>query len=338
MRFLLHTVSAIFFASFVVTAALAQETEKPVLTVYTTSQFASEQGAGPKAELAFEETCECDLQLIAIGDAAGILDRLQSESDSSPADVILGIDNALVIQAQNTGLIAEHEVDMSKLNLPLAWDNQRFLPVDFGFFAFVYDNLRTPNPPKSFEQLLEADDALKIVIQDPQTSTTGLGFLLWVKALYGENAAATWSKLAPKIHAVTKDQTEAYRMFLEREADMVLSYTTTPAFHMIVENKSNYQATPFKDGHGMQIEVAAVLKSAKDPILANQFMQFLASETFQALIPTHSWMYPVIFPADGLPPEFRNLVRPVKSLMIDAQGIADNKADWIDELNQGLGR
>ncbi len=318
--------------------AWSQETEKPVLTVYATSSFVAENGVGPKAEVLFEETCECDLQLIEAGDANGILDRMRSEGDNSPADIILGIDNALVVQAQNTGLIAEHEVDMTRLNLPLVWDNQRFLPYDFGFFAFIYDNLRTPNPPKSFEQLLGADDSLKIVIQDPQTSSSGLGFLLWVKALYGENAAASWSKLAPKIHAVTKDWSEAYRMFLEREADMVLSYTTSPAFHMIVEKESKYQATPFKEGHGMQIEVAAILKSAKDPVLANLFMQFLAGESFQALIPTNNWMYPVLFPEEGLPAVFRNLVRPVKSLMVDPQGIADNKADWIDEFNQGLNR
>ncbi len=338
MVFLLRFSCAFVLIALSSITALAQETETPVLTVYTTNAFVAETGPGPQAEIAFEETCECDLQFVSVGDAASLLSRLQSEGDSSPADIILGIDNSLVVQMQNTGLIAEHEVDLEKLNLPTEWNNQKFLPYDFGFFAFIYDNLRTPSPPKSFEQLLEADDSLKIVIQDPRTSTTGLGFLLWVKALYGENAAASWSKLAPKIHAVTRDWSEAYRMFLEREADMVLSYTTSPAFHMVTENESKYQATPFKEGHGMQIEVAAVLKNANEPLLANQFMQFIASEPFQALIPTSNWMYPVLFPAEGLPTEFRNLVRPVKSLMIDPQGIADNKADWIDEFNQGLNR
>jgi len=118
----------------------------------------------------------------------------------------------------------------------------------------------------------------------------------------------------------------------------VLSYTTSPAYHMIIENEAKYQAAPFKEGHGMQIEVAAILKNAPNPELADRFMQFVASEPFQSLIPTGNWMYPVLFPKEGLPAEFRNLVRPVKSLMIDAQGIADNKSDWIDEFNQGLSK
>ncbi len=320
-------------------SALAQETpvpEKQVLTVYTYDSFASEWGPGPKVELAFELECECDLNFVAVDSSTGILSRIQLEGEGSPADVVLGLDNSLVIEAQNTGLITEHLVDMTTLDLPIDWENQNFLPFDFGFFAFVYDTTRTLQPPTSFEELLEADDSLKIVIQNPRSSTTGLGFLLWVKALYGDAAEVVWHKLAPRVLTVTKGWSEAYGMFLQGEADMVLSYTTSPAYHMIVENEEKYQAANFSEGHGMQIEMAAVLKNAPNPELAQRFMRFVASEPFQSLIPTGNWMYPVLFPKEGLPAEFSGLVQPVKSLLIDSQGIADNKSDWIDEFNQAL--
>ena len=310
--------------------------DKPVLTVYTYDSFASEWGPGPKVETAFEEQCECDLNFVAVDSSTGLLSRIQLEGENSPADVVLGMDNSLVIEAQNTGLIAAHEVDLTKLDLPFEWKNQNFLPFDFGFFAFIYDSSKISNPPNSFEKLLADETDLKIVIQDPRSSTTGLGFLLWIKSLYGEDAAEIWTRLAPKVLTVTKGWSEAYGMFLDGEADMVLSYTTSPAYHMIVENEQRYKAIGFPEGHGIQIEVAAVLKNAPNRALAQQFMQFVASEPFQTLIPTGNWMYPVIFPKEGLPPEFRDLVRPVKTLMIDPQGIADNKADWIDEFNQAL--
>ena len=315
---------------------LVQAQDKPVLTVYTYDSFASEWGPGPKVEAAFEEQCECDLNFVAVDSSTGILSRIQLEGESSPADVVLGMDNSLVIEAQNTGLITAHEVDLSKLDLPFEWGNQNFLPFDFGFFAFIYDTARISDPPNSFEKLLADETDLKIVIQDPRSSTTGLGFLLWVKALYGEDTAQAWTRLAPKVLTVTKGWSEAYGMFLDGEADMVLSYTTSPAYHMIVENEQRYKAIGFPEGHGIQIEVAAIMKNAPNRELAQQFMQFIASEPFQILIPTGNWMYPVIFPKEGLPPEFRDLVRPVKTLMIDPQGIADNKADWIDEFNQAL--
>ena len=37
------------------------------------------------------------------------------------------------------------------------------------------------------DELLNITDA-RIVIQDPRTSTPGLGLLTWMKILYGENA------------------------------------------------------------------------------------------------------------------------------------------------------
>ena len=51
-----------------------------------------------------------------------------------------------------------------------------------------------PDPPKSFEDLIASD--LSIVIQDPRSSTPGLGLLLWVKAAYGDRAPEIWKGLA----------------------------------------------------------------------------------------------------------------------------------------------
>lgn len=312
------------------------ETGPPVLTVYTYDSFASEWGPGPKIEEAFEASCECDLSFVTVDGSTGILSRVQLEGESSPADIVLGIDNNQVVEAMNTGLIAPHEVDASSLELPGGWDNPHFLPFDFGFFAFIYDSERMETPPDSFEALLAADEDLRIVIQDPRSSTTGLGLLLWVKALYGDQAAEKWKLLAPRILTVTKGWSEAYGMFLEGEADMVLSYTTSPAYHQIVEQETRYRAAPFAEGHGMQIEVAGLLKNAPNPDLARQFLGFMLSPEFQSLIPTGNWMYPVVFPEEGLPEAFGNLVQPTRSLVIDAQGVTDNRLDWIDEFNQAM--
>ena len=327
------------FWFFTASLSFAQTTtEEPAkLTVYTYDTFASEWGPGPKVEEAFELECECDLSFVTVENSTQILSQIQQQGESATADVILGLDNGLVIEAQNTGLIAPHQIDFATLDLPVAWDNQNFLPFDFGFFAFIFDTYRTPNPPASFEELLTTDDSYKIVIQNPHTSTIGLGLVLWVKALYGDQAGEVWNALSNKVVAVTDSWSEAYGLFLAGDADLVLSYTTSPAYHMIVEDEAKYQAMRFSEGHGMQIEVAAVLKNAPNPELAHQFMQFIASDTFQQLIPTGNWMYPIIFPKQGLPAEFGDLVQPSKSLLIDAQGIADNKSDWIDEFNQAIG-
>jgi ABC-type thiamine transport system substrate-binding protein len=48
-------------------------------------------------------------------------------------------------------------------------------------------------------------------------------------------AGEIWEALADNIVTVTPGWSEAYGLFLEGEADMVLSYTTSPAYHLIAE-------------------------------------------------------------------------------------------------------
>jgi thiamine transport system substrate-binding protein len=127
-------------------------------------------------------------------------------------------------------------------------------------------------------------------------------------------------------------------MFLEGEADMVLSYTTSPAYHIIAEEDATKSAASFSEGHYMQIEVAGKLKSADQPELADKFLDFMASNEFQSIIPTTNWMYPAKFPQEGLPKGFETLITPVDSLIAsakDAEEIRDTAlSEWLTALSQ----
>ncbi|WP_424946957.1 thiamine ABC transporter substrate binding subunit [Candidatus Spongiihabitans sp.] len=331
---LLPLFSATVFLAAAANVCLAGE--RPVLNVYTYDSFAAKWGAGPKIKQAFEAQCHCELNYVAVDSSTGILSRVQLEGAESRADVVLGLDNGLMVDAQKTGLLSPHNVFLTNLDLPFAWDDPTFLPFDYGYFAFIYNSDKLSQPPTSFQQLVDARDSLKILIQDPRSSTPGLGLVLWVKALYGDGAAAVWRQLSGKILTVTKGWSEAYGLFLDGEADLVLSYTTSPAYHLIAQGQQQYRAAAFSEGHGVQIEVAAQLKNAPNPALAQQFMDFILSDGFQSVIPTGQWMYPVKNIAGGLPPAFDQLVKPAASLMIDPRRIAENKAAWVDEFSQAL--
>lgn len=162
--------------------------------------------------------------------------------------MVLGLDNNLIEEAKNTGLLAESRVDTGKLTVPGGWSDSTFVPYDYGYFAFVYNKDSLANPPKSLKDLVENRQDIKVIYQDPRTSTPGQGLLLWMKAVYGDKAADAWQKLAKHTVTVTKGWSEAYSMFLEGEADMVLSYTTSPAYHLIAENDSKYAAADFSEG------------------------------------------------------------------------------------------
>ena len=266
---------------------------KPVLTVYTYDSFAADWGPGPVVKKAFEADCNCELKLVALEDGVSLLNRLRMEGKNSKADVVLGLDNNLLDAASKTGLFAKSGVAADAVNVPGGWNNDTFVPFDYGYFAFVYDKNKLKNPPQSLKELVESDQNWRVIYQDPRTSTPGLGLLLWMQKVYGDDAPQAWQKLAKKTVTVTKGWSEAYGLFLKGESDLVLSYTTSPAYHILEEKKDNYAAANFSEGHYLQVEVAARTAASKQPELAQKFLQFMVSPAFQNAIPTGNWMYPV---------------------------------------------
>ncbi|WP_420857913.1 thiamine ABC transporter substrate binding subunit [Marivivens marinus] len=316
--------------SLLASAAMA---DTPVLTVYTYDSFTSEWGPGPAVEAAFEETCGCDLQFVGTGDGAALLSRLRLEGTRTEADIVLGLDTSLLAAATDSRLFAPHSVE-ADFDLPIDWTDETFVPFDWGWFAFVGN--AGAEAPTSLRALADSD--LKIVIQDPRSSTPGLGLLMWVKAAYGEEAAALWADLADNIVTVTPGWSEAYGMFLEGEADAVLSYTTSPAYHLIAEEDGSKVAWPFAEGHYMQIEVAAKLAGTDQRDLADQFLAFMVSDGFQSVIPTTNWMYPAKLPAEGLPQGFETLIQPEQSLLLEATEAEALRAEAIEEWRAALSR
>ncbi len=318
-----------------VAAALAMATpamaQTPVLTVLTYDSFTSEWGPGPAIEAAFEETCGCDLQFVGAGDGAALLARLQLEGPRTDADIVLGLDTNLTAAARETGLFAPHGIT-ADLDLPVVWDDTDFMPFDWGYFAFVGN--AGAAAPTSLQALADSD--IKIVIQDPRSSTPGLGLLMWVQAAYGDEAGALWADLADNIVTVTPGWSEAYGLFLEGEADAVLSYTTSPAYHLIAEDDDSKVAWAFDEGHYMQVEVAGKVAGTDQPELADQFMAFMVSDGFQSIIPTTNWMYPAVTPSGGLPDGFDTLITPTKSLLFSPQEALAIRASALDAWRTAL--
>lgn len=300
---------------------------KPVLTVYTYDSFSADWGPGPAVKKAFEADCNCELKYVALEDGVSLLNRLRMEGKNSKADVVLGLDNNLLEAATQTHLFAKSGVQTEALTVPGGWKNDTFVPFDYGYFAFVYDKNKLKNPPKSLRDLVESPNKWRVIYEDPRTSTPGLGLLLWMQKVYGDKAPEAWQKLAAKTVTVTKGWSEAYGLFLKGESDLVLSYTTSPAYHIIEEKKENYAAADFAEGHYLQVEVAARTAASKQPALAEQFLKFMVSPGFQKAIPTGNWMYPVT--QVELPEAFSSLVKPTTTLEYTPHQVATERQGWI---------
>jgi thiamine transport system substrate-binding protein len=321
MKFFYITLSFLLLATFV-------KAEK--LTIYTYDSFASEWGPGPIIKKKFEEIYQIDLELVAVDSAATLLNKVILGGSNTKADIVLGLDMNLFESAKESELFDKHSLTNlnNKLNLPISWESELFVPYNFGYFAFVYNNKNLKNPPRSMDELINSTDA-KIVIQDPRTSTPGLGLLTWMKALYADKAHSNWSKLNKKIIAVTKGWTDAYyNFFMSGEADIVLSYTSSPAAHIMFENNYDISASTFEEGNYISVEFAGILKSSKNKEMANNFLNFMISDDFQSVIPSTNIMYPVT--NIDLPDAYNELDIP-KPLQLEPKNIYDNKKEWIKE-------
>ncbi|HVL20732.1 MAG TPA: thiamine ABC transporter substrate-binding protein, partial [Amaricoccus sp.] len=138
--------------------AVAQE--RPELVIYTYESFVSEWGPGPAIAENFEAICDCTVRFVGAGDGAALIGRLKLEGDRTPADIVLGLDTNLTAQAKADGLVVPHGIEGPALALPIAWEDDTFLPYDWGYFAFVYDREAMPEPPGSFEELIASEASI----------------------------------------------------------------------------------------------------------------------------------------------------------------------------------
>jgi thiamine transport system substrate-binding protein len=341
--FLFRTFSAIAQIGTLLLTCLTATTSlaaTQTLTVYTYDSFTAEWGPGPIIKKAFEAKCgDCTVDFVPLDSSASILNRIQLEGETPKADIVLGLDTNLMAIAEDTGLLAPSGVETKDLNLPITWESTVFVPYDFGYFAFVYDTEAIDSPPTSFDDLIAAPDDVKIIIQDPRTSTPGLGLLLWMKSVYGDKAAEKWAALQPRILTVTKGWSEAYfSLFLNGEAPMVLSYSTSPGYHMAVDETERYQAAAFDEGHYLQIEVAALLKSSDNQQLGKEFLTFLHSSEAQNAIPLGNVMYPVTDIGSDMPPAFDKLIKPSRVLLFSPEEVRDQRRNWVDEWLEASSR
>ena len=300
------------------------------LTIYTYDSFTAEWGPGPAIEKAFEAVCDCDVRFVALGDGVAILNRLRIEGERTKADIVLGLDTNLMAEARATGLLVPHQVSLKALRLPVKWEDDIFVPYDWAHFAVIYDSERIKTPPTSLKALVEGPAEEKIVIQDPRTSTPGLGLLLWMKAVYGEKAGEAWKRLKRRVLTVTPGWSASYGLFTKGEVPMVFSYITSPAYHMIEEKTDRYRAAIFAEGHYLQIEVAAAVRTGNVE-LARRFLAFMLTPGFQDHIPTRNWMFPAGPTSKPLPEAFKKLGTPPRTLLMTPEEVAQNRKAWIEE-------
>jgi len=310
-----------FVALFLVSALLflsckKKETGKEIV-VWTYDSFVSEWGPAKQISDKFAEETGVNIRWDSRGDAGALLSSLLLEKDQAKADIILGLDQNLAQRAINSGLFEPYKPKNSdkilkELVQTSNFDNFSLIPYDYSYFAIIYDSEKIKDPPKSLEDLTAAQYKKSLILMDPRTSSPGLGFLCWTIAVYGNNWPDYWTRLLPSILTVAMGWDSGYGAFTKGEAPLVLSYTTSPGYHLENEGTERYRAAIFSEGHPIQIELAGLLKAAPNKEDARAFLDFMLTPAFQEAIPLTNWMYPAI--DIKLPDCYRINPKPEKTL------------------------
>jgi len=266
------------------------------IVIWTYDSFNSEWGPGPDVSRVFEEKTGIKIDWVALGDAGFTLSRLLMEGENSGADIILGVDQIMANRLLDSNLLEAYRPNGAQnIFSELVFDPSfRLTPMDYSYFAIVYDSQKLSRPPQSLEELANPAFRQSLILIDPRTSSPGLGFFAWVREVYGDGWKDYWRRIQPSILTVAEGWSTAYGLFTRGESAMVLSYTTSPGYHLEYEESEQYKAAIFSDGHALQIEAAGLLRSAKNKENAKLFLDFMLSPDFQDIIPLTNWMYPVI--------------------------------------------
>ncbi|MFE6224427.1 thiamine ABC transporter substrate binding subunit [Streptomyces sp. NPDC057854] len=292
------------------------------------------------------------VKVLKAGDAGEAVNKEILTKGSPQGDVFFGVDNTLLSRAVDNGIFVEYEAKGAD-RIPDALKlDKRVTPVDTGDICVNYDKKYFADkklaPPQTFADLAKPAYKDLLVVENPERSSPGLGFLLGTIAEYGDDGWQDyWSKL--KANGVkTVDSWElAYNQEFSGSAGgkeakgdrpLVVSYASSPPVEVLYADPQPKEApTGVSAGTCFrQIEFAGLLNGAKNPEGGKALIDFLVSKTFQDDMPLQMFVNPVV--KDATLPELftQHGVVIDKPETMAPEKIAEKREAWIQQWSSLL--
>jgi len=310
------------------------------LTVMTHDSFA----ASESVITAFENANNVKVQFISSGDAGTALNKAILSKDNPFADVFYGVDNTFLSRALAENIFEPYNSPLLK-DIPDQYNldpQDRALPVDWGDVCLNYDKTYFAKnnlpPPQNLEDLLKPQYKDLLVVENPATSSPGLAFLLATIGHFGTDKYLDyWKSLVANNVLVVNDWNTAYYTnfsFSGGDRPVVVSYGSSPPFEVIESKDPNkVPTTAVVTGDGScfrQIEFVGILRGTKNLDLAQKWVDFMLSTTFQEDMPLQMYVFPVN-PNAKLDATFQKyLAIPEHPAYVSPQDIAANREAWIN--------
>ncbi|MBJ7280592.1 MAG: thiamine ABC transporter substrate-binding protein [Rhodoluna sp.] len=279
---------------------------------------------------AFEETYKVELKIVRAGDAGAMTNKLVLTKDNPLADVVFGIDNTFAPVATKNNLI-----------------DGELTPIDFADVSFNYDleYFKTNNlaAPKSWRDLIKTEYKGLTVIENPNTSSTGLAFLVSTYAGFPtktfDSATPTvtwWLALRDNDVKVAASWEDAYYTDFSGSSGkgkypIVLSYSSSPADEVNEDGTARTKA--LLEDSFRQTEYVGVLKNANNPQGARDLIKFMLGQNFQSELPGAMYVYP-IDKSVALPPRWAVYAPAATSTIGENLDIDTNRDKWLADYNR----
>jgi thiamine transport system substrate-binding protein len=287
----------------------------------------------------FKKDTGITIEVHPAGDAGALTNQLVLTKANPIGDLAYGIDNTFATRALNAGVFAPYTSPQASKG-PQRYDvdaSHRLTAIDLGDVCLNVDPQRFKGQglavPKTFEDLTDPKYASQLVVEDPQTSSPGLAFLLATIAHFGENGwQPYWSKLKAGGVKVVSGWEEAYSQDFSGSSGkgpkgIVVSYASSPSAEIGKDGKP--RTTAMLDTCFRQVEYAGVLQGAKNPEDAKKVLDFLLSPQFQADVPGQMYVYPSL-EGVALPKEWQQAAPlPANPITMPGDRIQQGRDGWI---------
>ena len=297
----------------------------------------------PKPLLAqFEAESGVKLSIIKAGDAGEMLNKLILTRAQPIADVVFGLDNALVAKAQAAKVLEPLQYTQGSATAQVGVN---VVPVDYGYVNLNFDKAAFAKSglalPKSLEDLAQPAYRNLLVVPNPATSSPGYAFLLATIAGMGEEKAFDWwARMRGNGMKTVKGWTEAYYTEFSRNGGtrpLVVSYASSPAAEVFF-NKEKMTESPtgnlfLKGGVFRQVEGLALVAGGGQREAANKFIRFMRSGGVQEALQTTMWMYP-IEAHTPMADVMKHAAEPNAFDSLSAETIADKGSTWVARWTQ----
>mgnify|MGYP001142650680 CR=1 FL=1 len=318
---------------------ISTTSEPRTLTVMTHDSFAVSEDV----VATFEAQHNARLEFRSAGDTGTALNKAILAKGAPLADVFYGVDNTFLSRALKEDIFAPYDSSLlSQIPDSFQLDPQnRLLPVDYGDVCLNVDldyfrELQLPIP-QTLDDLLKPEYAGLLVVTNPATSSPGLAFLMATIAQYGDPGYLEyWRTLRENHLEVVNDWESAYYTAFTRAGGtfpIVLSYASSPVFEVIyAETPLETPPTSAITSAGMcfrQVEFVGILQGTENQDLAEKWVDFMLSTTFQEDMPLQMFVFPVNQQAKLDERFTQHLVNPDQPASLPYEEIAAKREAWI---------